>query len=282
MGLIVPAPQFSLYQSNVQAAPSSINYGTIVNNPTVTANTKATSFTQLIASTNFDAMYVAITVAQSGASNTDTSTLMDIAIGAAASETVIIPNLLVGYGSNLSNWTNGRTHFFPLYIPAGSRISARTQSVRTSGSQYVFIELWGGPRDPASAWAGSVVTDIGTNLADSGGVTVVAGNSGAEGSATAIGTTSMAHSALVVAAQGVGTYTASMFYFFDIGIDTSSTSWLVQDYVQIVMGSSEEMRWISYPPLPIYAPIPSGTVLVMAGEASGTANNLDFALYGVS
>lgn len=276
MGLIVQPPQFSLYQNSLSSSPASAMGTSVAANST--PNTKAASFTQLIASTSFDAQLLVVKVSGSYSSNTDTSMLLDIAIGAAAGETVIVPNLLCGYGGSASNGVWVR-YPFPLAVPAGSRISACAQAAVGSQTCRVLVELFGGPRDPASVWCGSQVVAYGITLASSKGQTVTAGNSGSEGSATAIGTTTQAHSALVVGCQGAGTYTASIAYHFDVGIDTSSTSWLAQDCVWINQTSGEVVTWSAEP---IFAPVPSGTVLVMAGEASGTANNLDFALYGVS
>lgn len=277
MGLIVQPPAFASYQNNHTATPAQ-NWGTSLA-ANSTPNTKAASYTQLLASTSFDACLVGVSFSSTTSSNTDTSMLVDIAIGAAAAETVVIPNLLAGYLPAPGGTGAPHRYLFPLYIPSGSRISACAQAAVASQTCRCVVELWGGPRDPASVWAGQSVTAYGITLASSKGTTVTAGNSGSEGSATAIGTTTQAHSALVVGCQGTGTYTSSIYSHFDVGIDTSSTSWLAQDCVYIGQISTEVIWYLDYP---IYAPVPSGSVLVMAGEASGTANNLDFALYGVS
>jgi hypothetical protein len=280
MSLIIPhAPQFSLFESNVPATPATgSGHGTSVSAPASPTNTKGT-WTQLIASTAFDSLLVIISFINSGASTTDTACLIDIGIGAAAAESVIIPDLMCG---QIASGPQRRSYIFPLRIPSGSRVSARAASVRASGGATVLIELYGGPRDPDRWWAGSAVTAYGINSADSGGVAVTAGDSGAEtATPVAIGTTSADHECLVVGVQGFGTAYLGQGYHFDVGIDVASTSWLVRDAFLLQTDVSER---IGTPNIwwPIFQPVPSGSVLVMGGECSGTAEALDFALYGIS
>ena len=279
MSLIIPgAPQFSLFESNASATPAA-GSGTAVANPAGAANTKGT-WVELIAATTFDSLLVVVTLANASAVATDTSTLIDIGIGAAAAETVIIPDLLAGQTTS-SNLTP-RSYIFPLRIPSGSRISARSQSVRTTGSNTVLIQLWGGPRDPDRWWCGQQVTAYGVNAADSGGTAVTAGNSGAEtATPVAIGTTTSDHGCIVAGVAGTNTAFNGLTYHWDVGIDVASTSWLIRDALMMQTDTSERITpsgvW-----MPIFAPVPSGSVLVMGGECSGTAQALDLALYGIS
>lgn len=284
MPLILPhAPQFSRYESNAATNPSG-NFGTAVNNPAGAANTKNTTWTELIASTAFDALYVQVIVGVNNAANTNTATLIDIGIGASTAESVLIPDLLAGFSGQLSGGGGGPRHYmFPLRVPAGSRISARAASVRTSGSTRVEIQLWGGPRNPDMWWSGQQVVAYGINTADSGAVSVTAGNSGAEGTVTSIGTTSQNHEAFVVGVQGnKGSYTGGTTYHFDLGLETTSTAWLIRDFYQCHVTSGEIVGMGGFPWFPVFAQVPSGTVLAMAGESSGTAEAFDFAVYGVS
>jgi len=284
MSLIIPgAPQFSLYENNAPGSPSS-NLGVAVGNPAGAANTKDTSWTQLIASTAFDAQLVVVTIGSSSAAATDTSTLIDIGIGASTAESVLIPDILAGGVNSANNVAGTRHHIFPLYLPAGSRVSARAQSVRTTGYTSVSVELWGGPRNPDRWWCGTTVTAYGINTADSGGTAVTAGNSGAEtATPVAIGTTSADHEALIFAAACTGTITASLDYRYDVGIDVASTSWLVRDSFFFRTATSESLGPSGTIWWPIFAHIPSGSVLVSGGECGGTADALiDVALYGVS
>ena len=282
MPLMLPgAPQFSRYESDFPATPA--NPGTAVNHGGV-AHTKNTTWTQLIASTAFDAQLVIVTVTNNIVAGGDSCTLLDIGIGAASSESVVIPDLLAGWVVGTTAAGGARHYIFPLYIPAGSRLSARTASVRTSGSVTVGTQLFGGPRDPERWWCGQQVTAYGIDTASSSGTEHTAGNSGAESTAAAIGTTSADHDCIVFGVQGAPATTTmnALAYHFDVGIDAASTSWLAQDAFFFVSTTSEAVGWAGSAHWPLFSKVPSGSELAIGGECSGTAQALDFALYGVS
>jgi hypothetical protein len=253
-------------------------------NTTTGPHVKTSTWTQMIAATSFDATLVIITVAGNNVANTDSSTLLDIGIGAAASETAIIPDLCAGWVAS-GNVTPGARHYiFPLYVPSGSRISARTQSVRVTGSVTVFVELFGGPRNPDAWWYGQQVTAYGANAANSAGTKFTPGDTGAEGTGVTVGTTTSDHECLVLGVQGHpdDASWAARGYHFDVGIGSSSTEWTEPDrfYAQSIaaecLGVTGNVWW------PIYRPVPSGTELMVRGEASNTADALSAVIYGVS
>jgi hypothetical protein len=88
------------------------------------AHTKG-AWTQIVASTSGDCDLILVAV-NVDASNTITSSLIDIGIGASGSETVVIGDLAV---SSHGSVTMG----IPLKVPAGSRVAIRGQTVRTGG-----------------------------------------------------------------------------------------------------------------------------------------------------
>lgn len=91
------------------------------------ANNKGT-YTQIVAATARDYDAFAIWGYLSG--STGTAILLDVAIGAAGTERVILPNVyLEGNGPKS---TPGGMDFIPLRIPAGTRIAARSQSSTAS------------------------------------------------------------------------------------------------------------------------------------------------------
>lgn len=108
----------------------SVNHGGTSVPPSASANTKG-GFTQLIASTSVDYLgfYVEVNL---GDTNTSASvgafSLIDIAIGGAGSEIIIVPNI---------QWYHGASRprqFYPIPIPAGTRISARCQADAASSA----------------------------------------------------------------------------------------------------------------------------------------------------
>lgn len=103
-----------------------------------TSHTKG-AWTQLIASTSSQANCLRLQVFtnQSGVA---TEGLIDIALGASGAETVIISNA-VGGAINSSFQSTIADQVFFVDIPAGSRISARTQNVVGSRNANVYIGL---------------------------------------------------------------------------------------------------------------------------------------------
>jgi hypothetical protein len=75
---------------------TSAEYGTSVAAPGST-HTKNTTYTELIASTSYAAYGITVLLSNVGTTaSTNARALVDIAIGAASSEVVIIPNLICG------------------------------------------------------------------------------------------------------------------------------------------------------------------------------------------
>jgi hypothetical protein len=127
---------------------NSTSYGTQITSSV--ANTKG-SYAQLSASTPRD--YMGLIYALDNVNNAangqtiDDNYLFDIAVGAAASEQVILSNLYSITSSELAtSGTGGRqegtpSSFIPVFIPSGSRVSARMQA--TTGASSMNITLYG-------------------------------------------------------------------------------------------------------------------------------------------
>jgi hypothetical protein len=127
---------------------SATNLGTLVD-PGSSANTKG-SYVQLTAATtsDYNGFFLGLD------NQTDPSSgsvgglywLLDIAVGAAASEQVILPNHCL-FGSSVSGIAlvnNMASPYFPLPIPAGSRIAARAQcSTGTSPDRRLGVTFYG-------------------------------------------------------------------------------------------------------------------------------------------
>jgi hypothetical protein len=276
MGLWVPPVSWDAYQSNVTTPTT----GTSVT-AGGTAHVKNTTYTTLIASTNFDAYAIEIKFSDVGTVvATDSSMLVDIAIGAAASETVIIPNLVAGAAAAQATIVPGGQHYwFPLYIPTGSRISATAQAVIVSDTVLTTVRLWGDPSSPI--WAGSEVIDYGTNAAASQGTAVAAGVSGAEGTFTQItASTTRTHYYVAAGISNAGDVTSQQGGgVLDIGVGAATEDPIAEDYWFTTTANED----ISHKPIGIAAQIPSATRLTARiSQGSATAQNWDVILYGVS
>lgn len=145
------------------------------------AHTKG-SWVEVTAATTADVYRIAMQTAVSFASGANTAGLLDIGIGGAGSEVVIVPNLAVGYSSAtvpgaLPLWD------LPVFIPKGTRVAVRWQSARTSQALNTYWTLYGPtsttratPRPAPFTWA------YGPDTSTSLGVTLVPAAANAKGS----------------------------------------------------------------------------------------------------
>src|SRR5262245_20048290 len=144
------------------------------------ASTKG-SWAELIAATAFDSYFAVIMIGGIGATTVASRACLDIGIGAATEE-VLIADLLAGNcGSTgiAATIAGPKLWAFPLHIPAGSRLTARYASDRTSFAARVAIYLYGGHGYPPFR-VGSKCTTYGIGTVPSG-TTITPGSTGAEG-----------------------------------------------------------------------------------------------------
>ena len=168
------------------------------------------AWTEVIASTPFDAVGVLVMVDAGQSSSLVLNTLVNIGRGAASSEQVLIPNLMAGHADGWFASNMEQSYFFPLFIPAGTRLSAQAQSVNASRAVEVGIWLVGGSRVPGR-WHGNRVTAYGADTANSTGTTVTQGTSPSWSSAVQIA----ASTANPIRALQMG---------FDLGADTTAAN----------------------------------------------------------
>lgn len=247
-----------------------------------TAATKGTAV-QLIASTEFDAYLVAI--AASGYANAATLSegCLDILVGAATEE-VLIPNLLMGYcGGNtaLANATGPKVWIFPLYIPAGTRIAAQAAGTRTATALNVGIWLYGGNGSPLYR-VGTKVTTYGIGTVPNG-TTITPGASGAEGAWTQVtAATSEDHFAFFPSFQSSGDTTINnRTYTLDLGLGAATEESFAEGYWYTA--TTAESIGGPTPVWPAFQDIPSGTRLTMRASCSGTLDSgYQVALHAVS
>jgi hypothetical protein len=182
---------------------------------TITANssihTKGTTPTTLIASTAADSYAIQVHIHNSATSNTATSTLLDIMTGAAASEVVLIPNLMAGWALSVAASNEWRTYTFPIFIPSGTRLSARSQSLVTSKTCSVGITLM--QRPTQLGFVGSRVTAYGVTSASSYGILHTAGSTSTYGTASQLSSS-----------------TTNPIRYMQIGIDPSNRSTVIDAY----------------------------------------------------
>lgn len=135
------------------------------------ANTKG-AWLELVTSTAFDSSgFLLNTTLTTTASR---QILVDIGVGVAGSEQVILSN----YAFSLGAMAHSISHYIPLAIPAGTRVSCRYQ--RNNGATFtasvypIGMGYWGGAFGSSETW--------GADTSDSGGTAVTPGTDDTKGS----------------------------------------------------------------------------------------------------
>lgn len=280
MGLWTPAPAWGSYETNF-GTPQASTQGTSVA-ASATPFTKG-AWVQLIASTAFDYQYLEIWGSNSFTSTTNTRGLLDIGIGAAAAEVVLIPDLLMGAVGASQTYGGFRNYPFPLFIPAGTRVSARFSNATASRTIGVTIKGYGNPRRPGEVWYGSTVDAYGITAGSGQGVAITPGVSGAFGSYTQIvASTTKSHMCIIFGCQlDSQTNAAAQTYQAAVGVG-AATEVEIANHIVWGVDASERLSgpW-SNPP--IWVPVPAASRLaVKLAQSSTTAQPCDVALYGVS
>lgn len=244
-----------------------------------TAHTKG-SYSQLIASTLKPAYGLIVKMTGVSSSGDDTAMLLDIAIGAASSEIIIAPDLNAYGADGTSSAYGGKYFYVPIFIPAGSRLSARCASVVTSAT--VGVDVW-------PLFGGALYTHAGPINAYG----VVSGSS--RGTDITPGSDAWGSWTQIVAS----TLRDHRLFFFGYGAagDTSITSSSLPMGIQLAVGAAasevligealfmsfrtNEVAGAPYPNL-IHTPIPSGTRLAVRMFGSSGTEARDVIVYGVS
>jgi hypothetical protein len=160
---------------NAYTGTTSAEIGATVTANAATAHTVG-AWAQLDAATTYDAYGVTVSISALGtAASTNTRSLVNIAIGAAASEQTIIPNLICGQAGSWNSGSIGPVMYhFPIRIPQGTRIAANLQSLALSDT--ATVNVWLHQFQVPGKWYGQRVTAYGPNTATSSGVSHTHGN----------------------------------------------------------------------------------------------------------
>ena len=265
---------YTLAQNNFASTPSSTAPGTSVTTGG-TPHTK-TAWTQVFSATNFEITELDVLMVNTGTSGAQSDALVDIGIGAAASEVVIVPNILAGWRQNLQAGVPSSGLRFPVYIPAGTRVAVRAQSLETSKTINTVIVARGGASQPSTGqYAG--VDAIGVTTASSQGTSHTAGNTGSFSAWASVGSvTTRDYRAVLMVVQGTMSTTTmnGLTYEFQWGVSSTTFG------AALFASNTGETLWGPFPNQPVRQFVPSGSQLQVRGKCSGTAQALDVALYG--
>lgn len=176
------------------------------------ANAKG-AYTELTGSTAFACKWAEFTHVRGD--SVVAQILFDIATGAAASEVVIVPDLISEQSSGVTGNVGGR-YVLPLALAIGTRIAARYQGSDTAAAPKVAIAL----SAAGLALTPNTYVTYGADTSDSGGTGVdpgaVANTKGAYSQLTA-STSAVAQQLLIMAtAKANGSYAASTHWAVDL------------------------------------------------------------------
>jgi hypothetical protein len=250
--------------------------GTSVPANNTTANSMG-AFTQLIASTGIDTCYVGFSVYNNSTSGTLGTQAVNIAVGAAASEKVIVQNLIVD--QSFSNRTYS-TWVFPINIPQGTRISAQSQSTTTSSSCLVMAWLFDGAFSHQEGHAG--VDSIGFVAANTQGSTITASSStNTKGSYTQlIASTTRDYTSIYVYFDSLDANATNASFMTDIAIGAGGSEKVVIPNILSRVGSPTIAFFPCLTgPWPIQ--IPAGTRVAARTQCTTASGKMGVTLYGV-
>lgn len=240
------------------------------------ANTKATSYTTVIASTTFRARHMIVLL---GLSHELRAGLVDIAIGAAASEQIIAANLRSAY-----RFDQCPIYHLPVDIPAGTRISARCQASTGSSTIGICVILTAGGWGQLDGLP--IITTYGADTSTSKGTSIDPGATPNTDSSWVQFSASCQDTRLLIVSLSPGTiqdyggsgWTNSL----DIGIGAGGSE---QEIVSNLVCSFNTVTDIYQPQVfQIPCRIPAGTRIAAKCQSStGTSPNrvLNLILYGV-
>lgn len=250
---------------------------------TVTANASANtkgSYAELSSSTPFDG-FVQLLAQQTTSTHTARRCAVDIAIGAASSEQIILPDLLMEWGQDEP--TN-QPILFPMPIPAGTRVAARMQANTGSTTLQITAHLLAASSGavPRATWATQY--GVTTSAATQGTQVDPGGSAGTKGAYSEITASCNAIRWLLVQVgnQGNNAETRAAGNW-DLAIGAGGSEQIVLPDIRFFVGqaaNSKLPRW-----MPFHLLIPSGTRLAIRAQTSitdATDRLMNFAVLGMS
>jgi len=247
------------------ATPSTTTWGTRL---TAHATPHSKGVWATLLTTTLDAYGFWLSIAGTSTAATRTDMLIEVATGP-SQENIIIQEMPCGWRATAS--VSPYVIWFPIFIPAGTLVSARIQSLITVDTADVLFYVNGGAISmPGPLFAGCDAYGIVT--ASSQGTSHTPGNTGAESTAANIGsTTSRAYGGVMLCVQGTMAIVVmtSIAYHWELVIGgTSVCEWRSG-------GNTSEYNIGPFPPAPFHTSIPESTQLQVRAEASGTAQAQD-------
>lgn len=236
------------------------------------------AWTELLASIEAPGSWLHVTLLNASASRS----LVDIGIGAAASEVVLIPDLY--HEVNSANAQNApRSYLLPVAVPSGARLVARTQS--TNASQAIYVNAHVVSRALTSPMPLGQVEALGIDVANTRGVVIDPGASANTDSAWSqlIAATGFAYRWLMIGiGHSSGVVAAAATWLVDIAIGGAGAEVVVVPDILVGGSTANDLPLPGSVSLPVA--IPAGTRVAARARCSlgtATTRTIDVMGWGV-
>lgn len=235
--------------------------------PGASVNVKG-SWVEVIASTPVDLAGLVLNV---NAVYNNREYLIDIGIGAAASEVVIAANLLYGH-TGLQFFGISSQYNIPIQIPAGTRVAIRQQAVYSSPGNWIKATLQMIPLNSFNYSSFQCCDTYGANTADTGGVSVdPGGTANTKGSWVELTSATERPVRALFFSLGAANdiVKTSCYWAIDIGVGgAGSEVALVQDFNVSLWATSDQMQ--PQTTTLFYLDIPEGTRIAARSKCTIT------------
>ena len=235
------------------------------------------SWVQVIASLDHDTYGLIIQINNNNTSAQSRNTVLDVGIGAAASEIVIIPDLICGNAVNSNVGGNGVWYYFPVFISAGTRVAVRAQSSVVTAFR-VYMEAPQKPVNPSMIKTADHVEAIG--ITGNAGVAVTPGTT-SEGAWVSLGTTSRDCWFWQIGAQvqTADTSVNAALIHMDLAYGNGTDKqFLVQHAILTTTTTEGQINVLNT--LSCGGFVPAGSELYARAQTSANADILNIAAYG--
>ncbi len=221
------------------------------------------SWTQLVASTAADIGFMSIYPSAVAANGVNTAAIMEIGVGGSGSEVTLFAFACGGTGT---------PPCVPVFVPKGSRISARLQCNTASRSASVFWQFYPVRLELVPA---ARVASLGLNYATSRAVAFGASSAWAQYTSA----TTEAYRGLCLVTSVATTSISAQIPLFRVGVGASGAEVSIGEFYHQV-ASTESVTAIGGLPVPVICRhIPEGSRLAVS--CSTTGGTLDATLIGI-
>jgi len=272
--LFVPAGanSFGATEENADGRPLN-TYGTSI----TPATGSKSAWVEIYSSLAYDTYGLLINFNTNTASIQSRNTVVDIGIGAASSEIVLIPDLIAGNANNYSGTVGGLWYYFPVAIPAGTRVAVRAQGTVTTAF-FVSLQAMQKPLQTSMLKKASFVEAVGMTVPQ--GTAVTAGTTG-EGSWTLLGTTASRCWFWQIGVQVRSTDTAhnAVMYHLDLA-EGNGTNFNILIKSQPFYTATNEAAALLPITVGCEVPVPAGRSIYVRAQCSGNVDPLFITAYG--